>query len=221
MRLLIEFSVLLIILCFIFLSIFGDWFLEKIGTRLLDTDVDINRVKFSPIELVFTIYGINLPDKNIIIPTGKIFLFPPRLEFYGLIVKDRISLGERDFSMDIWRHRDWKISVLFKKVALRRLGYGFKKGEISGTVDGNYTRGNCKLYGLLNINNIGFMDLDGEFLGISFRDIEELSRACDGKIELDFTYNGPLGELDKLYRYKPGRRTMALVNTHLLRKVLK
>lgn len=221
MRLLIEFIILLIILGLIFLAVFGDWLLENIGARVLRTDVDINKVKFSSTGLVFRLYGINLPKKNIIISTGKISLFPPRLEFYGLKIKNEILLGERSFSIDISRHRNWEISVLFKGVDLSRLGYGFKKGELSGTVDGIYIRGNCELYGVLSIKNIGFLDLDGEFLGISFRDLEELSRIYNGKLELDFTYNGPIGKIDEFYRYMPGRKTMGLVKTYLLKKVLK
>lgn len=216
MRLLIRIFILSTTLVVVFLSIWGGWALERIGTYILQTPVDINRVKFIPHRLVFRLYGIDLQEKYILIPSGTISIFPPGLQLSGLKVRDKILLGERGFSVDISRHRDWEIGVLFSGVDLGKLGLGFKKGELRGHVDGIYAEGNCELYGVLNLNNIIYSDTDSEILGISSSEFQKIIDTKGGNIELDFTYNGPVNEITELYRYRPGKKTLALIKKFLL-----
>lgn len=221
MKSLIEIFIFLIILILIVLSIWGGWLLENISTHILQSDVDINQVRFIPHRLEFKLYGINLPEKDILIPTGRIFLFPPRLEFYGLKVMDKILLGERGFSVSVTRRKYWEINLLFKGVDLGKLDYGFEKGGLSGVVDGIYTGGNCEFYGVLYLKDIIYSDSDNVFLGISSDELKELIEIYNGKLELDFTYKGPIGEITELYRYRPGKKTMGLVKRYILKKVFR
>lgn len=220
MRSLIRIFVLLIIFILVFLSVWGGWALEKIGTYILQTQVDIDHVKFTPHRLVFSLYGINLQEKYILIPKGTISLLPPGLELYGLKVEDKILLGENGFSVTVTRHGDWEIGVLFKGIDLGKLGYGFKKGQLRGTIDGIYRKGNCELYGILSLNSIVYSDTDNEFLGITSSEFQKMIDEHSGKLELDFTYNGAINGLADLYRYKPGKKTFTLMKEYLLRKIL-
>lgn len=221
MKLLFKFIILLIILALVVLSVWGEWLLEKAGAYIFQTTVDINKVKFMPHRLIFNLYGINLPEKNILIPRGAIFLFPPRLEFYGLKVMGRILLAENGFSLNVSRHKYWEISVLFKGLDLSKMDYGFTKGVLSGTVDGIYSKGNCELYGVLYLNNIIYSGTNGGIMGISPDEFKKIIETRNGSLELDFTYKGPIGGLTELYRYRPGKKTLALIKTYLIEKVKK
>lgn len=219
MRLLIRFFVLLIILALVFLSIWGGWTLEKIGTYILQTPVDINRVKFIPHRLVFKLYGVNLPEKDILMPLGNISLFPPRLQLHGLKIRDKTLLNEKGFLFEISRSKNWDISAMFKGVNLSRLGYGFQKGQVSGVVNGYYISGNCRFYGIVELRDVIYSSSNGGFLGISSSEFQEIIDTKNGNIELDFTYNGPIDGLMDLYRYKPGKKTFTLIKEYLLGKI--
>lgn len=216
MRLLIKIFVLLIILILIILSILGEYLLEGIGSKILGTPLDINQVKFLPHKLIFKLYGINMPEKYVLFPAGMISLVPPRLEFYGLKCMDKILLGGKGFSLFITRHNGWEINVFFKGVDLGKLDYGFKKGEINGSVDGIYSGGNCELYGTIYLKNIIYSDSGGNFLNISPDELRELIELYDGQLELDFTYKGPVNKIDELYRYRPGKKTMGLIRKYFV-----
>lgn len=220
MRLLIKIFILLIVFILIVLSIWGEYLLEGIGSKILGTPIDINRLKFLPHKLIFKLYGINMPEKYILFLAGTISLFPQRLEFYGFKFMDKILLGQKDFSLCVSRHNGWEINGFFKGVDLTKLDYGFKKGEINGSVDGIYNSGNCEFYGILYLNNIIYSDSGGNFLGISADELRELIEKYNGRLELDFTYKGPINKVDELYRYKPGRKTIGLIKTYLLKKVV-
>lgn len=220
MRLVIRIFVILIILVLVFLGIWGGRALEKIGTYILQTPLDINHVRFIPHRLMFKLYGIDLPEKNIFIPLGAISVLPPRLELNGLKIKDKIILGGRNFYINISRHRNWEISVLFKGVDITKFDYRFRKGEIGGFVEGVYVEGDCKLYGVLNLKNIIYSDTGSSFLGISSSEFQKIIEIYKENLVLDFAYNGPLNEITELYRYRPGKKTFALLKRYLIEKVL-
>ncbi len=84
MKSLIKLFLLFLVIILATLYFCGGWFLEKAGSYILDTPVDISKVRFMPHKFAFKLYGVNLPRKHILFPSGSVFLFPPKLEFYGL-----------------------------------------------------------------------------------------------------------------------------------------
>lgn len=218
MKSLIKYFILVIILIGVLLSIWGGPALEKTLTYILQTQVDISRAKFAPHRFMFKLYGIDMPEKDILITLGTLSLFPIRVELYGLKIEDKIILGPKDFWVDISRHRGWEINGLFKGVDLGRMDYGFVKGEIRGAIEGVYMGGNCKFYGTLQLRNIIYSDTNGRFLGIPSGEFKKIIDIYNGNLELDFTYSGPLNGIDELYRYRPGRKTLALIKRYLLSK---
>lgn len=220
MKLLIKIFFILIIIIIIALYLWGDFFLEHVGSYALRTPLDIREVRFLPHRFIFKLYGINLSEKRIFIKEGVLSLIPLRGEFYGLRLADKILLRERNFSLDISRHNGWEINLFFKGVDISKFNRGFEKGKVNGTVEGVYSRGNCALYGILYLNNIVYSDSEESFLGISSEDLKKLIEIQGGHLELDFTYKGPINEFDQLYRYKPGRKTMNLIKKYIVDKFL-
>lgn len=221
MRLLIKLFLFFLILILIAMYFRGDFFLEKAGTYILNTTVEISKVKFIPRRFAFKLYGIDLPKKNILFPTGSVFLFPPKLELYGLKFKDKILLNKKNFSGEIFWRNNWQVGILFKGVDLTKFGHGFEKGVVSGTIDGSYTGGNLGFYGLFHLNEISYSDSESSFLGISSEEFQKLIDMHNGHLELDFTYKGPIDKIDELYRYRPGKKTMSLVRDYLIQNLQK
>lgn len=221
MKLLIRLFLLLVIVLLFVLMVWGKPILEGISSHVLKTPVNINKAKFVPYKLTFELHGINIPKKNLIIPSGTIRLVPPRLEFYGLKFMDNIILDTKQFSVSISLYKHWEINALFSGIDLSKLNYSFKKGELSGTIDGTYAKRNCEFYGLVNLSNIIYSDRDAVILGMSSEELEDIINARNGHIELDFAYRGPIDKMDELNRYAPGRKTMALIKTYVVDKIFK
>lgn len=210
MKLLIKIFFLLAIVLFTILIIWADPILEKAGSRILNTPVKINQVRFSPAKLCFELYGIDIREKNILFPSGELHLILPGLKLHGLKLMENI-LGEKNFCMEISRHRNWEINIFVKGADLSRAGFGFEKGEISGDIEGIYRDGSCILSGIMRLKNVVFSDTDSEFLGMSAEEFEEILKIYKGEVELDFTYRGPPDEIDNPSNYSPGRKSINLL----------
>lgn len=219
MRLLIRSFILLVVVILIILTLWGGLILEKVGSHFLDTSININRFKFIPYKVRFYLYGINLAEKDIIIPVGTISFIPPKIEFYGLRFANNIILSEKKFSAYISLHRNWEVDIFFKDIDLNKLDYRFKNGIASGHINGIYTNRNCEFHGMLKMDKLVYSDSETVFLSISSKELDELIKTHNGTLELDFTYKGPVDEINELHRYMPGRKTIGLVRDLLLNKI--
>lgn len=219
MKSLIKLFFFLVIICVICLIVWARPVLEKIGSRALNTNVRIKQARFIPYKLMFEIYGISLPKKDTLIPSGKLRLIPLKLELYGLKLNNRILLREKNFFIELLWQKGWKINITLNQADLSKFGYGFKRGKVSGDIAGIYSRGNCAFSGLLRFKDLVYADSDNEFLGMTADEFEEIIDAYNGQIEMDFNYNGPFDEIDNLTHYSPGRKTIQLLAAMVAKKI--
>jgi hypothetical protein len=191
---------------------------ENLGSRILKTKVEIKSVEFIPYKLAFRLINIKVPKENIFIPEGMFYLIPLNLELYGVKARNTIDLKKESFTMKIYRKWGWKFDVFVKDIDLKKFDSGIKKGFLNGHISGKYGK-KVNFYGLVTINNIVLAEGQDEFFGIPSFDVENIVKKYNGKIELDFTYNGPVSDVNNLTRYKPGTKTMRVIKTYLLQNI--
>ena len=222
MKLLIKFSLIVVILTVLAVCFFSRGLLEKTGSYFLKTDIKINRVKFVPHRLLFRARGIQLPEKRVSFSSGHIYLFPPKIELYGMNFSDivTIDLNENNFSCGARASRppDWNVYLNFQELPLDSMGFGVIEGKARGYLRGVYkASGKCDFYVDIVMEDVrlGEGEPEGDFSGVSRGDLLKIIETRGGNIELDFTFSGPSDKIATLYYYKPGKKTMDLLRSCL------
>lgn len=208
--------IIVIVLAFVF---FGKQILETVGTYVIKTEVNINNVKFIPYKFLFRLNGIEIKSKKVFFPTGTVSLFPLNMHFNGINFDNNI-LSEDDFFIDILRHDAWEIEISFQNLKLNKIDKSFIKGSVKGNISGKYNGIMLFLSGIFYINNIVYTGGGVDFLNISKEEVMDLIEKHDGNLQLDFTYKGPIEGMDNINNYKPGAKTMQLIGSYIVRRIL-
>lgn len=218
MKLLIKSLMLLMGVLVLVFFLWPGPILERIGTYLLNTPVKIDKAWYGRYK-GFKLRGIGLHEKGVFFKSGAINIIPPALELSGLKLTDKIILDEKKFYAKIIRKKNWDVTILLRDVDLSKFEYGFEKGKADADIGGICKEGICDVYGILRLEKIVYSDSNSSFLGISSEEFQKLMEDNNGKIELDFTYKGPLDGLDSVSNYSPGRKTFQLVASIVMQKM--
>jgi len=218
MKSLIKLFLILLIIIFTIIVIWRKPIFENLGSRILKKKVVISSVNFIPYKLAFKLIDIKIPKEGIFVPEGIFYFIPLKLNLYGVKVQNIIDLKKENFNIQIYRKWAWKFDIFVKNLDLKKFDNGIKKGILNGHINGQYG-GKVNFYGLVTIDNIVLTEGRDEYFGIPAFDAENIIEEYKGKIELDFTYNGPFSEINNLTRYKPGTKTMRVLKTYLLKNI--
>lgn len=230
--------IVIVLVLYLGLTIYGKGLVTNIASGVLHTDVEIARVKFVPLRVALQLYEINIPKWKMIFPKGIIHLVPLRLQLHGLETMKELEISEDKLSLRVqaknllFKQRIWKFALDFKNVDLLDLSskwpeawsWGFTSGTLDGKIDGVFSdEKGCRLYGLLHFYNMAY-DESGSVeskgpLGIPIEEIVEFIDAHRGSIDIDFTYKGPLNELNNPSRYRPGPKIIRSLGAYLIKKI--
>lgn len=228
--------VVIVLVVYIGLAIYSKPLLTNIASRVLHTDIEIARVKFLPKRLALQLDRISIPEWKMVFHKGVIHLAPLKLHLQGLQITKELTLREDKLSFRVQakelfsKPSIWDVNMTFKNVDLIDLSsiwpevwsYGFSKGTLDGIIDGTYSGKNCKFYGVLHFYNMVYNEPSTERpkgpLGIPIEEIVEFIQDNNGSIDLDFTYKGPLDDLNDPFRYRPGPKIIRSLGTYLIKK---
>jgi len=220
MKLVIKAILLIMVLVITALLIWAKPIIETIGTRLADTQIKIEKVRFVPLTLSFKMKGISIPSEEIFFPKGTINLIPLRVTVKGIKARYPINIDEKNFSVRISRKIGWSIDARIKDYDLTKIAasYGVKKGKVNGTVQGAYKKNTLSLNGFIVLDGI-VVEETQEIFGLTSEDIKSILKQKKGRIEMDFTFNGPPDKLDNWTYYQPGKKTLGLISIYLAKKL--
>lgn len=221
MKLLIKFIAVVIILVIAVACIWGGLIIEKIASANIGTEVDIAKTRFLPHKLIFVMEDISLPQENVSIPEGIIHLMPIKLELYGLDFKKLTKLGKDNFQAVILKNKKWEFDIVLEGMPLNDLNIGLIGGTANGNIKGTYDKDILDYYAVIGVKDVipsPSISSKG-FLGLSSEQLQGIIQQSNGDFEMDFSYSGPRDDYKKLYRYKPGSKTINLIRNFILQSI--
>ena len=238
-KVLVPVTIVLIVF-YLGLFAYGKYFIVKVFTKALNTEIIIKRVKFNPLKGSFMLGKVCIPEENIIFEEGIICLIPMNLKLKGLEFDNKINLNQNDFIFSmkgkylLSQKRHFQFKLIFDNIDLReiiRLYPGLaltflKKGVLKGDINCSYFNlKTIKYEGCLKTYNIKVSEenINGDkiVLGMSIEDISGVVSENNNSLEIDFIYSGPVAEIKNLYNYRPGIKTTKLIRSYLSRKLTK
>ncbi len=218
------------------LAVWGSDLAEALGSRILDTEVRVEKARFIPWRLQMLLRGISLPQWQVNFPQATVSLFPLRMNLTGVGLLEKISVPPESFELVVTKRKEWDINLFFQDIDLCspawegiRPGMAtayLKNGFVEGTVRGYYSPEKDKYYLNCNLrfNGLVLAEIESlpeiDFMGISEEDLIEIVESNDGVIVVDFSYSGPADELDQIYNYRPGKKLISLLARQMIKKKL-